>query len=161
MTIRTIAAYACLLTLVLIRSAAGQDAAAQHDYPGLGRVEGYKLTRYEEKRFDKVTFDLPDHAMTIEGHVMNFHYEPDGTEPSASALEINRSFRGVLQSLGGEVLRYPETDGPGICGRFTRNGGNVFANVYVSGNGSSYNLGVVEERVFRPLVKQPDTPTKP
>ena len=157
MSFRTVAILACALALAAAQPSVGQGDA--HDYPSLGRIEGYKITSYEEKRFDQLGFDLPDRKMTVEGHVIMISYSPDGSEPSASALEICRSYKAVLDALGGEILRYDETNGCGLVGRFTRNGGNVFVNLAVYGNGSDVRLGIVEEKTFRPLIQKPVPPS--
>ena len=152
MSLHTVAGLAFALTLAPIRPAVSQDA---HDYSPIGKIEGYKVIDYYEKRFDQYVLPLPDHTMTVEGHYIRIQYAPDGSQPSASALEINRSYKGVLDALGGEVLKYDESDGHGVIGRFTRNNGNVFIDVDVYGNGAGYYLNIVEERPFRSLIQLP------
>jgi hypothetical protein len=157
MFLRILASVAFALTMASPRSAAGADTP--HDYPTIGHIEGYKIDGYEEKRFDHYTFALADRQMTVEGHVIVINYQPDGSEPSASALEVTRSYKSVLDSLGGETLKYNEAGS--LVGRFTRNNGNVFMAVDTYGNGAQIFLHIVEEKPFRPLIEQPRAGAKP
>ncbi len=98
--------------------------------------------------------------MTIEGRIIDIDYAPDGSEPPASNLEINRSYKGVIEAIGGEVLMYDETARHGIAGRFTRNNRNIFMDVQIYG-GQTYELHIVEERPFRALIQPPAPAPKP
>jgi hypothetical protein len=132
----------------------GAEPATSHDDPQLGRVEGYSISEYSQKRFDGFDLRLSNRSMHVEGHVIFIWYRPNGSEDTASCLEIHRSFLTVL-SKQGEVL----SDSEPIVGRFTRNGGNVFVQVICHNNGDSYDLSIVEERPFRQLIS-PDQPAQ-
>ena len=125
----------------------GAEPATSHDDPQLGRVEGYSISDYSQKRFDSFDFSLSNRSMHVEGHVIYIRYTPNGSEDTASCLEIRRSFSNVL-SKQGEVM----SDGDPIVGRFTRNGGNVFVQVECFNNGGIYRVTIVEERPFRQLI---------
>jgi hypothetical protein len=96
--------------------------------------------------------------MAVEGHVIQIMYGPDGSQGPASYIELCRSYKIAVESLGGEVLRYDEDSG-GLTGRVTRNGSNIFMQVEATGGGN-YRLTVVEERPFRPLIQTPGSAPK-
>jgi hypothetical protein len=98
--------------------------------------------------------------MPVEGHVMRLKYVPEDTTASTSAAEIYRTYKFQLGALKADVLNDNEADYDGLIGRFTRNGGNVFVDVNVIDNGGLYDLIVIEEKPFRPLV-QHTAPAKP
>ncbi len=94
--------------------------------------------------------------MHVEGHVIFIRYEPNGSEDTASCLEIHRSFLNVLAKQG-EVM----SDGEPIVGRFTRNGANVFVQVGCWNNGGGYDVNIVEERPFRQLIPTGEPAQRP
>jgi hypothetical protein len=156
MSLRAIIVLVCVLALAPIKSSLSEEG---HDYPSLGHIEGYKIRSYQEWRFDRAEFPLPGHNLTVEGHKLLILYTPDQGQP-ASQLEMYRSYKLVLDQLGGETLNYDETNGSyGLVGRFTRNGLNVYFSIRP--NGSDYYVTVLEEMPFRPLIKPPPgTPPK-
>ncbi len=83
MSIRMFAICAAILVGVPVRPSIGAEGK---DYPGLGRIEGYKIDRYEDRRFDRHNFPLSDRQMPIEGHVISIRYVVDGSGPTASSL---------------------------------------------------------------------------
>jgi len=160
MSLRTLAAVACVLALAAARPSAAEDEPGAHDFPGLGRIKGYEINAVEDKRFDRFILHLPGHDMPVEGHVMRLKYVPEDTTASTSAAEIYRTYKFQLGALKADVLNDNEADYNGLIGRFTRNGGNVFVDVNVIDNGGLYDLIVIEEKPFRPLV-QHTAPAKP
>jgi hypothetical protein len=161
MSIRMFAICAAILVGVPVRPSIGDEGK---DYPGLGRIEGYKISRYEDRRFDRHNFPLSDRQMPIEGHVISIRYVVDGSGPTASPIEIIRSYKTVLDALNGESLQYKEDqnscDGC-IVDRFTRNSQNIFVQIDVGAAGQFYDLAIVEERPFRPMIQQSGPTTKP
>jgi hypothetical protein len=156
---RIIASLACALALAPIQQSAGEKSPAVQDYPLFGHLEGYKVSSYGEERFDRYAFTLPDHSMTVEGHVIKVVYVPDGSQGPASNIELYRSYRIAVESVGGEVLRYDEDRG--LTGRVSRDGTNIFMQVEGVYAGGGYGLTVVEERPFRPLIQVPSSAQKP
>jgi hypothetical protein len=141
--------------LILIGASMRSSIAVEaHDYPGLGRIQGYKITSYDDKRFDRLSLPPP-----VEGHVIRIHYELDGSGPAASQVEIARSYKTVIEDLGGEALSYDEGDGD-LVARFTKNSQNVYVGLDARSNGW-YNLTIVEERPFRSMIQQSGPSSKP
>lgn len=154
MSLRAIIFLVCVLAP--IKSSLGEEG---HDYPSLGHVDGYKVDSYREWRFDRAEFPLPGHNLGVEGHKIGISYVPDHGLP-ASQLEIYRSYKLILDQLGGETLKYDEQSGDGLIGRFTRNGLNVYFDVNATTYGP-YQILVLEEMRFRPLITPPPvTPPK-
>ena len=114
MSLRAIIVLVCMMALAPIKPSLGEEG---HDYTELGRVEGYKISSYQEWRFNRAVFVLPGHNLTVEGHLFNIHYEPDHGQP-ASQLEIYRSYKLILDQLAGETLKYEELQEGGLIGRF-------------------------------------------
>ncbi len=74
-------------------------------------------------------------------------------------MELARSYKTVIDGLGGEELSYDEQGGR-LVARFTRNGQNVYVKLASNGAGE-YILTVVEERPFRPMIQQSAPSSKP
>jgi hypothetical protein len=155
MSLRAIIVLVCMMALAPIKPSLGEEG---HDYTELGRVEGYKISSYQEWRFNRAVFVLPGHSLTVEGHLFNIHYEPDHGQP-ASQLEIYRSYKLILDQLAGETLKYEELQEGGLIGRFNRNGLNVYFEVDATNYGP-YQIWVLEEMPFRPLITPPGAPPK-
>jgi hypothetical protein len=151
MLIRIFVTSVLMLIGASIHSSIGAEA---RDYPDLGRIQGYKISSYNDKRFDRVNLPPP-----VEGHVIRFEYQLDGSEPAASAVEIARSYKTVIEGLGGETLSYKEEEGD-LVGRFRKNDQNVYVLLDARSNGW-YVLTVVEERPFRSMIQKSAPSSQP
>jgi hypothetical protein len=137
-------------------------AAEGQDYPGLGRIVGYKIDHREDRRFDRHNFPLPGRQMPIEGQLVTIRYELNGSEPAASSVEIVRSYKTVIDALSGEILQYQEDGGTGcFVARYTKDSQNTFVQLDIYNGGEIYDLTVVEERPFRPMIEQSAPQSKP
>lgn len=151
---------ACVI--VAAQPAAPQTASVESDYPGFGHIEGYRISNHNEIRFDRFSFVLPDHEMTVEGHVLSYQYKLDGSQPPVSQIELYRSYKEMLERLGAQVLQYNEAHLHGLTARLSRNGTNIYVDIDGMWNGGDlYNVNIVEEKPFRSMIPNPAAASKP
>ena len=106
-----------LVTLALVTltstAFAMEDLPGSKDYPGLSRLHGYHITRYQEWRFDSFTFRVTEAGkekkQAVEGHRYSFRFDYDtqgnaSKGPMPSALEVLRNYQNAARVAGGKVV---------------------------------------------------------
>jgi hypothetical protein len=127
-----------------------------HDYPPLGHIQGYHLTNYDERRFDKVDLQAdPGQKITVEGHTISIGYYADDNSNHDSDLEIYMNYLTLLKSFKAEMLHSPANmndDNEHLLADFYRNGAAVYVNINAQGDGGRYELMIVEQQAFKPSI---------
>jgi hypothetical protein len=134
-------------------------AAEGHDYPGLGHIQGYQLSSYSERGFDKVTLEADQgQKIPVEGRVFRLEYYAEDRISHSSNREIILNFLAALKALKAEVLVSANTcDFPYsyALARFFRDGTPVYVNVSTAdcaNDGFNYKLVIVEQKEFHPSI---------
>jgi hypothetical protein len=129
---------------------------AGHDYPGLGHIQGYRLTQYSERGFDRSTFESePGQKIPVEGRTFEIQYVAEDNSNHSSNVEIYLNYLAVLKSFKAEILRSPadmQSDNEHALARFYRNGIPVYVNLHPAGSGDYYELTIVEQKEFQPSI---------
>jgi OmpA-OmpF porin, OOP family len=102
-------AFAGLMALALVPLAFAQaDLPGSKGYPGISRMPGYYITRYQELAFDSYTFTVADGNTTkeqaIEGRRIDLRYDLVENAAMPSPLQIVRNYQNATRTAGGKVL---------------------------------------------------------
>jgi hypothetical protein len=132
------------------------DVRGSHDYPSLGRPQGYYINEYHDKRFDSATFDLGDRKLRVEGHKIYMDYRNDD-QGNASVLELYRDYQSVLHGLNAEVLHDVTGNNADehLVARFIRNGTHVYVDIYPYNGGQHCDVTIIKEQEFQPRITSP------
>jgi OmpA-OmpF porin, OOP family len=149
-------AVAAMTGVVLMMSAAavGQnDREGTKDYPGITRMPGYYIDKYEEKQFDAVAMSVTKNNKTqeeqVEGRVVKiWYYQKEGTQ-ATSTIQIVRNYQNAAKANGGQVMWEDYGDSGGwrnTTVRFSKGGKELW--VMVESRSDSHVLTVVEKQAM-------------
>jgi len=117
-----------------------EDAEGCKDHPLLTRMKNYYITNCEEYEYDSAEFyDAQDNEYIIEGHkwVISYSLKEGFTPPGQ--LKVRRNYINAIKKIGGTIL-YDK----GVYMKVTRGGKETWIYLWVSDDGSDYELTIVE-----------------
>lgn len=136
-----------LLTISIPARAAEQDVAGSKDHPLFTRMPNFHIYEYKESDFDSEEFYDPakkgaGDKVTVEGRKFFIKYGiSEGVKPPTE-LQITRNYANAIRKIGG--IAYEESSG-WLWMKLARDGKEIWARVYVGGNGEFYHLVIVEK----------------
>jgi len=119
-----------------------EDAEGCRDHPLLTRMNNYYLSGCEEYEYDSAEFyDVEDNEYVIEGHKWVLHYSlKEGFNPPGQ-LKVYRNYINAIKRIGGTIIN----EGDGVM-KLTRGGKEIWIGMWVSDDGSDYELTIVEKK---------------
>lgn len=139
--------------LVGIVSAQEKDVEGSRDHPLLTRMENFYISGYEELDYESHDFyDEEDNEYIIEGHKWAIEYTlKEGVRPPGQ-LKVRRNYANAIKMIGGVIL-----DKQGRYMKVTKDGKEVWIDVWVDDDGSDYSLTIVERTIMeQEVVANPD-----
>jgi OmpA-OmpF porin, OOP family len=139
------------LMLLSVFAVGQNDREGTKDYPGVKRMPGYYIDKYEEKQFDAVAMNVTKNSKTeeqqVEGRVVKiWYYQKEGQTPT-STLQIVRNYQNAAKAAGGLVLWEDYGDSGAwrnTSMRFSKDGKELW--VLVESRSDSHVLTIVEKQ---------------
>lgn len=117
-----------------------EDAEGCKDHPLLTRMKNYYISSCEEYEYDSAEFyDARDNEYVIEGHkwVISYSLKEGFTPPGQ--LKVMKNYINAIKKIGGTIL-YDK----GVYMKVARGGKETWIYLWVSDDGSDYELTIVE-----------------
>jgi len=143
--------FALLIFLVVVCAVQAapdpEDRKGGKDHPMFGRMPGYRIDRYETKKFDSYLFKEQRRTLAVEGRFYKISYciKKGGQVPSD--VQIIRNYANVAGQQGGTVTHSDEKD---TFLKFVKGGTETWGHIHPWGQGDCYTLTVVERQAAIP-----------
>lgn len=139
--------------LVGIVSAQEKDVEGSKDHPLLTRMENFYISGYEDLDYESHDFyDEEDNEYIIEGHKWAIEYTLKEGVRLPGQLKVRRNYANAIKMIGGVIL-----DKQGRYMKVTKDGKEVWIDVWVDDDGSDYSLTIVERTIMeQEVVANPD-----
>lgn len=139
--------------LVGIVSAQEKDVEGSRDHPLLTRMENFYISGYEDLDYESHDFyDEEDNEYIIEGHKWAIEYTLKEGVRLPGQLKVRRNYANAIKMIGGVIL-----DKQGRYMKVTKDGKEVWIDVWVDDDGSDYSLTIVERTIMeQEVVANPD-----
>jgi outer membrane protein OmpA-like peptidoglycan-associated protein len=135
---------AVMLVGVLPALAGQQDIAGAKDHPLVSRLEGFYIDEYEVFEFDSEEFyDDNDTEYVIQGRKWVIGYELKDGVTAPGQAKIRQNYINAFKKIGAEQLLEKGT------WKFTRDGKEVWINLWITGGGDAYRLTIVERTAMK------------
>lgn len=122
---------------------ANEDKNGSKDHPLFNRMPGYFIDDYEQKDFEKVTYNSKDgKEVNVEGKYFLINYKSVNEEKYPSDLQILRNYINAVQKIGGQLMYQDEFE---VHLKIAKNGGETWVKVEALDNGWQYNLIIIEK----------------
>ena len=139
------------IMLLSTMAVAQADREGTKDYPGITRMPGYFIDKYEEKQFDAVPMSVTRNNKTseeqVEGRVVRiWYFQKENMQPT-STLQVVRNYQNAAKAAGGQVLWEDYGDSGNwrnTTMRFSKGGKELW--VMVESRSDSHVLTVVEKQ---------------
>lgn len=137
----------CLVGVFLLACSgiafAQEDAKGCKDHPMFTRMPNYYINNCKEKDFAQAEFvDEKGEDIKVEGKYHWAEYEIKKGHKAPSELAIMRNYENAIKRIGGVVVK--ESGGVSYL-KLCKEGKTFWAIIFPRGNGSSYELTVVEK----------------
>jgi len=128
--------------------ATGKDVKGSRDHPLFNRMQGFHISVYEEKAFDRYEFIVgPKQTKAAEGHTYRITYWLDqGDGPLPSAIQTIRNHQNAIKKIGGAVV-YDDGRYQTVM-RVTQGGKEIWVDLTALINGNRYDLVIVEQEAM-------------
>jgi len=149
-------AFMCIFLSVLLVGivfAQENDVEGSTDHPLLSRMENFYISGYEEFDFESHDFyDEEDNEYIIEGHKWVIEYALKEGVRLPGQLKVRRNYANAIKMIGGVIL-----DKQGQYMKVTKDGKEIWIDVWVDDDGSDYRLTIVEETIMeQEVIADPD-----
>ena len=158
LSLRSLLMAIAVVTLTLTAFAV-EDLPGSKDYPGLTRLQGYHITRYQEWRFDTFTFRVTEAGkekkQAVEGHryAFRFDYDTPGNASKGqipSAVEVMRNYQNAARAVGGKVVfEVGEGVNRDTTVKITKANQEVWISLHVISFGGVYYMDIVEKQAMQ------------
>jgi outer membrane protein OmpA-like peptidoglycan-associated protein len=127
---------------------AQEDKEGSKDPALFTRMPGYYIDRYDDLQFDRYEFRISDEkTQAVEGRHLFIIYYPKNNVQIPSPLQIVRNFTNAVKKISGQLVYEYDDAGPCVVLKVVKNGLEVWAFVYASGNGS-YSIHIIEKQAM-------------
>ena len=149
-------AFMCIFLSVLLVGivfAQENDVEGSTDHPLLSRMENFYISGYEEFDFESHDFyDEEDNEYIIEGQKWVIEYTLKEGVRLPGQLKVRRNYANAIKMIGGVIL-----DKQGQYMKVTKDGKEIWIEVWVDDDGSDYRLTIVEETIMeQEVIADPD-----
>jgi len=142
------AALALLPLAVAFADVTAKDVAGSRDHPLFTRMQGFHISTYAEKTFDRHEFSIDaKQTKAVEGHTYYITYWLDeGDGPLPSSIQILRNHQNAIEKVGGTVV-FDDGRLRSVM-RVTKDGKEIWVELLALINGFRYDLVIVEQEAM-------------
>ena len=142
------AALALLPLAVAFADVTAKDVAGSRDHPLFTRMQGFHISTYAEKTFDRHEFSIDaKQTKAVEGHTYYITYWLDeGDGPLPSSIQILRNHQNAIEKVGGTVV-FDDGRLRSVM-RVTKDGKEIWVDLTALVNGFRYDLVIVEQEAM-------------
>jgi OmpA-OmpF porin, OOP family len=124
------------------------DVEGSKDPSLFTRMPGYHIYRYDDLQFDKYEFRISNEkTQVVEGHHLFIYYDLNNNVQAPSPLQTVRNYTNAVKKIGGQLVYEYEDAGENVVLKVVKDGMEVWAYVYASGNGS-YTIHLIEKQAM-------------